>query len=90
MKQQEIRRNKGKKTKTLRNEETENTRKTATILWLSLGAIFNYKTGHVLRFLPFLGPPSEVTAINIYQRIYDFAASLHSQLHEFLPMQIIT
>ena len=65
MKQQEIRRNKGKKTKKLR-KKAENTRKTATILWLCLRAILNYKTGHFFRCLPFLGPPSEVTAIYIY------------------------
>ena len=66
MKQQEIGRNKGKKTKNIEKEATENTRKTATILWLCLRVIFNCKIGHFLRFLPFLGPPSEVIAIYIY------------------------
>ena len=60
----------GEKDKEIEKEEAENTRNTATILWLSLGAISNYKTGHFLRFLPFLGPPSEVTAIYIYIYIY--------------------
>ena len=52
----------GEKDKEIDEEEAENTRNTATILWLSLGAISNYKTGHFFRCLPFLGPPSEVTA----------------------------
>ena len=45
MKQQDRRRKKRKNTKN-EKEKTPNTRKTATILWLSLGAIFNYKTRH--------------------------------------------
>ena len=49
--------------KEIEKEETEDTRRTATILWLSLKGNFNYKTGHFSRFLPFWGPPSEVTAI---------------------------
>ena len=36
----------GEKDKEIEKEETGNTRETATILWLSLEAIFNYKTGH--------------------------------------------
>ena len=39
----------GEKDKDIEKEETENTRKIATILWLSLRAIFNHKTGHILR-----------------------------------------
>ena len=66
MKQQEIRRNKGEKTKNLRKEETKNTTKTATFLWRFFWAFFHYKTGHFLRFLPIFCPPIEVTAIYIY------------------------
>ena len=45
MKQQEIRRKQGEKDKEIENEEAENTRKTGTILWLSLGAILTIKLG---------------------------------------------
>ena len=55
----------GEKVKEIEKEEEEISRKTATILWLSLGAIFSSKTGHFLRFLPFQAPPSEVTAIKL-------------------------
>ena len=49
MKQQEIRRNKEKK-REIEEEETQNTTKTATILWRFLAAIFDYKIGELLRF----------------------------------------
>ena len=39
----------GENDKEIEKEKAENTRKTATILWLSLRAIFNYKTGHFSR-----------------------------------------
>ena len=52
----------GGKRQRIEKEEADNTRKTATIWWLSLGAIFNYKTGHFLRCSPVQGPPSKVTA----------------------------
>ena len=45
LKQHEIRRNKGKKDKEPEKEETENTTKTATILWRFSLAILHYKTG---------------------------------------------
>ena len=66
----------GEKDKDIEKEEAKNTRNTAKILWLSLGAVFNYKTGQILRILPFLGPPSEVTAIYIYTRTY-----MHACMH---------
>ena len=66
MKQQEIRRNKGKKTKKLRKKKTKNTAKTATFLWRFFWAIFHYKTGHFSRCLPSFCPPIEVTAIYTY------------------------
>ena len=70
MKQQEIRRNKEKKTKKLKRKRPKTQQKTATILWRFLFAIFDYKTGDFLRFWPCLCPPIEVTAIYIY--IYFF------------------
>ena len=53
----------GEKDKEIEKEETQNATKNATILWLFLLAIFDYKTGDFLRFWPFFGPPIEVTAI---------------------------
>ena len=62
VKQQKIRRNKGKKTKKLRLEKPKIQQKTATILWRFLVAIFHYKLVIFLRCLPFWGPPIKVTA----------------------------
>ena len=61
----------GKKTKKVK-EETETTRKTAAILWLSLRAIFNYKLGIFLDVCLFLGPPSKVTATYIHVALVRF------------------
>ena len=66
MKQQEIRRNKEKRTKKSRKKKPQTPTKTAAILWRVLLAIFDYKTGEFFRFWPFLCPPIEVTAIYIY------------------------
>ena len=55
------------KDKEIEKEETENTTKTATLLWRVFWVICHYKTGHVLRFLPFSCPQIEVTAICIYK-----------------------
>ena len=68
MKQQEIRRNKGKKTKKLRKKRPKIQQKEPRFCGGFFWAIFHYKTGHFLRFLPIFGPPIEVTAIYIYIR----------------------
>ena len=69
MKQQEIRRNKGKKDKEIEKEETKNTAKTATFLWRFFWAIFHYKTGHFLKMFANFCPPIEVIYIYIYARL---------------------
>ena len=45
----------GEHDKEIEKEEAENTRKTATILWLSLGVIFNNETGYFLKTFAFSG-----------------------------------
>ena len=61
MKQQDIKRNKGKKDKEIKKEESENTTKTATILWRFLLAIYLFFFvafclfwAHQLRLEPFM------------------------------------
>ena len=65
MKQQEIRRNKGKKTKKLRKKRPNIQQNSHVFVAVFLGH-FHYKTGHFLRFLPIFCPPIEITAIYIY------------------------
>ena len=67
MTQQEIKEKQEENDKEIEKEETENTRKTATILWLSLRAILTIKLGIFLRCLPALCPPSDVTAILVHK-----------------------
>ena len=52
--------------------------------WLSLGAIFNYKTGHLLRALLFQGPPSEVTAMFCFCSLFKKLCLLRSNFLGFL------
>ena len=46
----------GEKDKKIDKEESKNTRKTATILWLSFRAILNNKTGNVFKIFACFGP----------------------------------
>ena len=62
MKQQEIRRNKGKKTKKFRKKKPKIQEKQPRFCGCLLGPCLTIKLG-ILRFLHFVGPPSEFTAI---------------------------
>ena len=66
MKQQEIRRNKGKQTKKLRKKQPKIQKQPRFCGCLNKMPILNYRTVHIFFwFLPFQGPPSEVTAERI-------------------------